>query len=30
MGALSNPAALADQLEAFRVEVQGERRDAGR
>jgi len=30
MVALSNPAALADRLEAYRLEVQGERRDAGR
>lgn len=30
MVAMSNPAVLADRLEAFRLEVQGERRDAGR
>jgi hypothetical protein len=30
MVAMSNPAVLADRLEAFRLEVQGEGRDAGR
>jgi hypothetical protein len=30
MVAMSNPAVLADRLEAYRLEVQGERREAGR
>jgi hypothetical protein len=29
MVALSNPAALADRLEAYRLELQGQARDAG-
>lgn len=30
MLALSNPAVLADRLEAYRLEIQGKGRDAGR